>query len=176
MNPVDSFVSQLEKELQARRHLKLVVADMGCGEAQIMRTFAENVRLRNRITVHSFDLAASHPGVVVCDMNRVPLPDASTDIVIFSLSLMNTNFVDALREARRILRPKHGMLRIAEIESRFDGGPDAFVQTVETLGFKLRRQDTSNRVFLLFEFATAAPSSDSENTTAVLKPCLYKKR
>ena len=153
---------------------------MGCGEAKIMRHFLAN---QTCIKVHSFDLAASHPQVVVCDMSKVPLPDGSVDVVIFCLSLMNTNFIDAIREAKRILKSKTGVLRIAEVESRFEHGPNKFIAAIEEIGFKKRILNTQYKVFTMFEFTSVEAQSKHQSTKSkeesadiVLKPCLYKKR
>ena len=152
---------------------------MGCGEAKIMRHFQEN---QYCIKVHSFDLAESCPGVVVCDMSKVPLADSSVDIVIFCLSLMNTNFIDAIREAKRILKPKTGILRIAEVESRFDNGPNTFIKAVEDIGFKKRIVNSQYKVFTMFEFSVAniiiknMISKNADLEGVILRPCLYKKR
>ena len=160
----------------------MTVVDMGCGEAKIMRHFMEKKEFNNRIKVYSFDLAASHSGVVVCDMSKVPLQDSSADVVIFCLSLMNTNFIDAIREAKRILKPKTGILRIAEVESRFENGPAKFISAVEEIGFKKRILNTQYKVFTLFELVMSDPQNKSvssnlkEAEKIVLKPCLYKKR
>lgn len=186
VNPVDLLIEALQADLKQRQKPKQQqqlatdkptawqVADMGCGEAKIMAHFAQDARIK----VHSFDLAAARPGVIVADMTRVPLPAGSVDVVIFCLSLMNTNFLDALREARRILRPAAGgILRVAEVESRFEGGrPDGFIAAVESLGFKKTVLDTSHRVFWLFEFKTAPIPQDGCTKSVTLKPCLYKKR
>lgn len=152
---------------------------MGCGEAKIMRHFQSNEAC---IKVHSFDLAQSHPGVVVCDMSKVPLANSSVDVVIFCLSLMNTNFIDAIREAKRILNPKTGVLRIAEVESRFENGPDKFIKAVEEIGFKKRVLNSQYKVFTMFEFSVTAiqtkniSSKTKDHEEIILKPCLYKKR
>lgn len=153
------------------------MADMGCGEAKIMAHFESD----KRIKINSFDLAAARPDVVVADMTKVPLPNQSVDVVIFCLSLMNTNFLDALREARRILKGESGILRVAEVESRFDDGPNAFISAVEALGFKKTSFDKSHRVFWLFEFKTASIETKEKSVSLpankpLLKPCLYKKR
>lgn len=42
--------------------------------------------------VHSFDLVATAPGVVACNMAAVPLEDASIDAAIFCLALMGTDY------------------------------------------------------------------------------------
>lgn len=182
VNPVDLFIEQLEKDIKLKQQ-KLVAVDMGCGEAKILRHFLDS-ELSGRIKVHSFDLAVSHPEVVICDMTKVPLPDSSVDVVIFCLSLMNTNFIEAIREAKRILKPKVGILRVAEVESRFENGPNKFISAVEEIGFKKRNLDTKHKVFTIFEFA-ASDLHIKNNTTntkkiggddIILKPCLYKKR
>ena len=157
---------------------------MGCGEAKIMRHFQRNDEFSPHIKVHSFDLAESYPGVVVCDMSKVPLADSSVDVVIFCLSLMNTNFIDAIREAKRILKPKTGILRIAEVESRFENGPNTFIKAVEEIGFKNRVQNTKYKVFTMLEFSVAdiqtkvkvIDSKHNNRDEVILKPCLYKKR
>ena len=50
--------------------------------------------------VHSFDLIASAPGVVACNMSAVPLPDAAVDAAVFSLALMGTDY-GAFLEVRK---------------------------------------------------------------------------
>ena len=44
----------------------------------------------------------------------VPLPDESTDVVVFCLALMGTNIADFLKESYRILKVG-GSLRITEV-------------------------------------------------------------
>lgn len=134
-----------------------------------------------QVLVHSFDLASTHPKIKVCDMSRVPLPSGSVDVVIFCLSLMNTNFTDALKEARRILKPGKGILRIAEVESRFESGPTSFVDSVKALGFTKKSVISDYKVFILLEFVHSGGEAGSNNGGASsakvqLKPCLYKKR
>ena len=167
-----------------------VVADMGCGQAEISRSVKQ--------TVHSFDLIAANDKVVACDMRHTPLSDEMVDCVIFSLSLMGTNFYDFLREASRICKT-HGCLRVAELESRMteseedatEGTPKKkkvnpfakFVAVVEHFGFKLEKQSTPNGYFVVFDFIKEKPWSKIKEVKDpvmknfdVLKPCLYKKR
>ena len=40
-------------------------------------------------------------------LTQVPLPNNSVDIAIFCLSLMGTNLVDFLVEAKRVLKPRY---------------------------------------------------------------------
>ena len=80
---------------------------------------------------------AIHDTVIACDMKQVPLDDNSLEAAIFSLSLMGTNFVDYLREAKRCLK-LDGHLWIAEATSRL---PDSelFKELLERLGFDVVR-------------------------------------
>lgn len=194
INPVDIFIGRLEKMLavagpasspKEHRHAVFTVVDMGCGEAKIANSFSER---RPIISVKSFDLAAVNEYVEIASMTATPLGDGLADIVIFSLSLMNTDFNAALEEASRILKP-NGQLWIAEVESRFsDGsrGVDEFCSALEAMGFCVTERDLSKRVFILL-FATKRGTQSSRRTLnmngrkstktkPVLKPCLYKKR
>lgn len=71
---------------------------MGCGEAQLAS------RLTNK--VHSFDLVKHNDNITVADISNVPLDKNSVDVVVFSLSLMGTNFEDFLKEGSRIVKLK----------------------------------------------------------------------
>ncbi|GMT37942.1 hypothetical protein PFISCL1PPCAC_29239, partial [Pristionchus fissidentatus] len=75
-----------------------VVFDLGCGEAKI----AEAVG--NRHDVRSFDLVAVNERVTACDMAHLRKRDGVADIVVFCLSLMGTNLLDFIKEARRVLK------------------------------------------------------------------------
>ncbi|KAK0535242.1 25S rRNA (adenine645-N1)-methyltransferase [Tilletia horrida] len=74
-------------------------------------------------------------------------PQAVVDVVVFCLSLMPTNWVDMILEARRILR-EGGELYIAEVASRFNT-LDTFISILERSGFKLLDKDDSNTHFTL---------------------------
>mmetsp|Transcript_3468 Transcript_3468/g.9589 ORF Transcript_3468/g.9589 Transcript_3468/m.9589 type:complete len:414 (+) Transcript_3468:213-1454(+) len=122
----------------------LVVADFGCGEAQLAAELlshnptnthegqqskkpkgaATAATPADLFQVHSFDLVAPAEGVPTrdlvtpCDMSRVPLPANSVDVGVFCLSLMGTNLADFIREAHRVLKA-NGTIWIAEVQSRF---------------------------------------------------------
>lgn len=155
-NPVDVFVEQIMARATTRpvnapgglpgfADKKVVIADMGCGEAQLALDVDTQVKaymkktndkkgkgatVRNgpprtlNIKVHSFDLHAYNSRITVADIKRVPLPAQLCNIVIFCLALMGTNFLDFVAEAQRLLAP-NGELWIAEIKSRFSESADA---------------------------------------------------
>jgi SAM-dependent methyltransferase len=106
----------------------LVIADFGCGTAQLAEA------LRGRHTVHSFDHIAINDEVVACDIAAgVPLADESLDLAIFSLSLIGPNWADQLSEARRCLRPT-GQLLVWT--AAYGKDPSEYSALVEGLGFK----------------------------------------
>jgi ribosomal RNA-processing protein 8 len=164
-NPVDIFIRQL-----GQLSPSLVVADFGCGEAKLAATVKQ--------TVHSFDLVAVNERVTACDVAHVPLAASSVDMVIFSLSLMGTNFLDFIKEAHRVLKP-NGQLRIAEVKSRFHQGIDKFIQTLQKVfGFSCTFQDDANTMFILLHFVKKrlAVKEHRMEGGELLKPCVYKKR
>ncbi|CCC68495.1 hypothetical protein NCAS_0B04110 [Naumovozyma castellii] len=159
-NPVNVFVDQIKQRSQRpvnapgglpglQDSKKIVIADMGCGEAQLaldVDTFFKDFNKTSRkwkrnYKVHSFDLKRVNKRITVADIRNVPLPDDSCTIVIFCLSLMGTNFLDFIKEAYRILAPG-GELWIAEIKSRFgDGKGDEFVNALKLMGFFHKKTD-----------------------------------
>lgn len=158
-NPLDIFISYLKtkpKEWQ--------VGDFGCGEARLAQSVPQNV--------FSFDLVSRNEFITACDISKVPLKDNSLDVAIFCLSLMGTNFIEFLKEAKRTLKPQ-GVLKIAEVKSRFTSIP-SFLEALHKLGFKRISKDDSNKMFILFEFVNTSQKGDISNV--YLKPCKYKKR
>lgn len=186
-NPVDVFVDQfrsrMAKPVSAPGGLpglpdrRVVVADMGCGEAQLARDVNKIVKEHNgkigkkgkrnsakpiKAEVHSFDLKKANELVTVADIKNVPLEDGSCSIVIFCLALMGTNFLDFVEEAYRLLAP-NGELWIAEIKSRFSESANSatrteldigneFVESLKLLGFFHKKTDNENKMFTRFEF------------------------
>merc|ERR1719272_2865320 len=79
-NPVNKAIDWLKA-----RPKSLVVADFGCGIAEVAQAVPN--------TVHSFDLVAHNEHVIACDIAHVPLENKSVDVALFSLALMGTNFL-----------------------------------------------------------------------------------
>jgi hypothetical protein len=72
-------------------------------------------------SVHSFDLVASAPGVIACNMSDVPLPDEAVDAAVFSLALMGTDYGSFLQVSARGSR-----------FSRQNSNPDGTVYGIRT--------------------------------------------
>lgn len=150
------------------------VGDFGCGEARIAAALP-------KWTVHSFDLVAVNERVTACNIADVPLSDASLDVAVFCLSLMGTDWLDFLREARRCLRDS-GLLHIVEVESRF-ADIATVVSSIEALGFRCLFSRKAHGFFVELRFACsqAKPSKrrklgSSTHASALLKGCKYRRR
>lgn len=132
--------------------------------------------------MHSLDLVATAPGVIACNMAATPLRAASCDVAVFSLSLMGTDYGSFLEEAHRVLK-NNGWLWIAEVRSRFarEGEKEdftPFLKALSCLGFKLVKQDASNRMFvtmLLRKRGEAGGRAEGVEWPQ-LRACVYKKR
>lgn len=150
------------------------VADLGCGDATLAAAVPQ--------TVHSFDLVASAPGVIACNMSDLPLPNESIDVSVFCLSLMGTDYGQFLEEAARVLIGT-GWLWIAEVQSRFVDASgrsilEEFIAAVTQMGFILKKRDTSNTHFLILEFQgrKGRDPGPHELKWPGLRACQYKKR
>ncbi|KAJ3129440.1 25S rRNA (adenine645-N1)-methyltransferase [Physocladia obscura] len=187
-NPVNHFIDILSVYKPENHNDKkpIVIVDMGCGEAALAKSLMTlNTPAHQKFHVHSFDLASPNEYVVACDIRSVPLKNKVADVVVFSLSLMGTNFIDFLREAHRIMKDG-GLLQIAEVISRFPN-VNKFIAALVGLGFKLKKKDASNKMFILFDFVKQdkgvkikGGSIDEEGIAVkgkpLLTPCLYRKR
>lgn len=94
---------------------------------------------------------------------------------------MGTDYGTFIKEAFRVLRPG-GLLWVAEVRSRFiksNGSSDAFSPFVEALkqqGLYVTQQDSSNKMFIVFEAKKVAKRCNVTVQWPDLKPCLYKRR
>jgi ribosomal RNA-processing protein 8 len=90
---------------------------------------------------------------------------------------MGINWFDFIMEAFRVLK-KGGILKIAEVESRFIKIP-RFEDCLVKMGFDLKAKTQSNGYFIIFEFIKSKEryaTKPNFSTETVLKPCKYKKR
>lgn len=162
VNPLDIIISSIEKLPK-----DYIIADFGCGEA----TLAASVNQK----VHSFDFVAMNDKVKACDMAHTPLLTNGVHVVVFCLSLMGTNLTDYIVEANRVLK-KDGILKIAEVESRFDK-VEEFISTLSSYGFKNTWKDLSHNLFYFLDFKKERDIGKRNKLPPItLKPCLYKKR
>eukprot|EP01006_Ploeotia_vitrea_P023989 TRINITY_DN56687_c0_g1_i1.p1 TRINITY_DN56687_c0_g1~~TRINITY_DN56687_c0_g1_i1.p1 ORF type:complete len:302 (-),score=12.67 TRINITY_DN56687_c0_g1_i1:376-1281(-) len=152
-----------------------VIADLGCGAAKLAREMSGN-------TVHSFDLVAINDSVTVCDIaGDIPLKDNSCDVVVVCLAMMVTNFVNIVKNARRILKPG-GLFKVAEVTSRLVGGADAFQNFITSGGFEHQKTTSPNKYFMVFDFLRTGKQVKGQWPPAsfkprkVLKASLYKTR
>ncbi len=108
------------------------------------------------------------------------------DAAIFCLALMGTDYSSFLTEACRVLRTG-GLLWIAEVRSRFtdstgsseQGSKDvlaSFVAALGKLGLHVTKQDSSNKMFVVFEAKKVALRKGPLVEWPELKPCMYKRR
>lgn len=157
---------QLIADWLKAQSMELIVADLGCGDAELAATVPQRV--------HSFDLVAVNERVTACDIAAVPLADRSIDVAVFCLALMGSNYADFLREAHRLLRPR-GVLKVAEVASRIEDA-DGWSALLHAIGFDLQQRDASNTHFVLYEFVKSSRPPLGEAPALRLKPCIYKKR
>ncbi|SPO23928.1 related to RRP8 - nucleolar protein required for efficient processing of pre-rRNA at site A2 [Ustilago trichophora] len=213
-------VSKFTKAPKARFTPGALVVDLGAGEGGLAKKLNPN-----GVKVLCYDLVTTKDGWVrkqdTAAIGGLPLPgyfddsdplglqplpegmaEGVADVAVFCLSLMGTNWIHMLLEAKRVLRTG-GELIIAEVSSRFENGFDAFIHIVQMLGFGLEYKDASNTHFVVFEFTklshsshlsclsgskpdeTAATMVDPHSATLdqlaahgklLLKPCIYKRR
>lgn len=173
-NPVHVILQKIEAK--SSNGSPLVVADFGCGDAEIAKRLNHN----KSFVVHSFDLVAKSEWVTACDMSKVPLGNNTVDIAVFCLSLMGTNLADFVREAFRVLK-KDGQLYVAEVRSRFESKQsnddllNDFLKVMENLGFECMKTDRKNKMFFLMEFQKNGKKPDSK-LEYTAKACIYKRR
>lgn len=167
INPVDIIIKSIQEKESSRQ---LVIADLGCGEAQLAAALDEH-------KVHSLDLVALNDRVTPCDMTHTPLKSGSVDVAVFCLSLMGTDLPACVKEANRILK-LGGEMKIAEVESRFHDVKD-FVKDIQKYGFEKTNLNMDYSLFFFLDFKKVSHLSKSKKKKLPdinLKPCLYKKR
>lgn len=103
--------------LPRNKHGGCVIADLGCGTAQLSRALQPHLK-KSKLTIHSFDLHTDNEQVTKADIANLPLRDGEVDVAIACLALMGTNWIDFVEEAWRVLRWR-GEFWVSEIKSRF---------------------------------------------------------
>lgn len=121
MHPVEQLATYLRTRPEWR------IGDFGCGECLLQQALPQN-------TVIGLDHVAYDEQVLVCDMAHTPLEDACLDAVVFSLSLMGTNWEEYLHEAYRTLKP-YGFLYIAEPAKKWQDTLERLKRAVEAAHF-----------------------------------------
>ena len=129
---------------------KKIVADLGCGFAEINQHFRDN----SRFEFHNFDHHSSSEFVVSRDIKNTELDDYSVDIAILSLAMWGSNCKDYLEEAYRIL-DTGGTLLIAEAYTRWNkeldehGKPvNRLVKWLEENNFTIIKNDEQKFMFI----------------------------
>ncbi len=120
-----------------QNYTNLQIGDFGCGEAKLAELLPNH-------QVHSFDHIAINANVQACDIAHTPLPDATLDVAIFSLSLMGLNYADYLQEAHRTLKGG-GSLLIAETISRWTDKKQELLDLIMSLGFTVVKEQEGDR-------------------------------
>ncbi|TYQ26379.1 methyltransferase domain-containing protein [Pseudanabaena sp. UWO311] len=126
---------KIAEKLQNYNNLQ--IGDFGCGEAKLAELLPNH-------QVHSFDHIAINAKVQACDISHTPLPDATLDVAIFSLSLMGLNYADYLQEAHRTLKGG-GSLLIAETISRWTDKKQELLDLIASFGFTVVKEQEGDR-------------------------------
>ena len=119
-----------------------IVADMGCGENLLSKEIPNKV--------YGFDYVACEPSVTECDITNVPLEDSSVDVVVYSLSLMGSNYVEYLKEGHRILKP-FGLMFICEPYKKVKDKLEAYKENLEAIGLNVSSTKNSIKKFVYID-------------------------
>jgi ubiquinone/menaquinone biosynthesis C-methylase UbiE len=122
IQPLKIFSKWIYKNKNKFKNKRLL--DNGCGTGKVAQEFMENYPevMGNKASpkykifksIESMDLVSSKPYIRAGNMGNLPFQEAHFDLVLFSLSLMNTNFVSFIGEALRVLK-QNGCLIISKI-------------------------------------------------------------
>ena len=115
-----------------------VVGDFGCGENLLSK------EINNQ--VYAFDHIAIDENVIACNISDVSehLNNNVLDVVVFSLSLMGSNYIDYLKEGHRTLKP-YGIIMICEPKSKWEERENELISTLEEIGFNCRIVRTTDK-------------------------------
>jgi superfamily II DNA or RNA helicase len=124
-------VNKIIKYLETKNKRRLKILDLGCGRNKIKDHFKSN----SKFTVVGYDHVA-YNGSIEVDISSLPDEYESVNMCIFSQSLMGSNWVDYLIEAKRVLM-YGGEIIISESHNRFE---DIKTKLIE-LGFSIKREE-----------------------------------
>jgi hypothetical protein len=122
---------------------RYMIGDFGCGEAFLYKEFGNRVK--------SFDLVTVGPEVTSADISDVSvktlgkdkgIEDGGLDVIVFSLSLMHTNWADYIKEAHRCLANGQLMLIAVTTESLKRPRLSKLTEVIEKTGFEGIKQTT----------------------------------
>jgi ribosomal RNA-processing protein 8 len=77
-------------------------------------------------------------------MSSIPLQDNEIDAIVFSLSLMGSNYLDYIKEAFRVVKP-YGNLFVCEPKKKVEKRLEALKKEIESTGFKIVEVTTSSQ-------------------------------
>lgn len=121
------------KKIKSLSKEHLIVCDFGCGDNLLSKEISNEVK--------AFDMFAADDTVTVADVTNLPLPDESTHIGVFSLSLMGRNYLSALKEANRVI-VTGGRLFVAEPLNRWENRESGYEELgveIESCGFDVTK-------------------------------------
>lgn len=113
-----------------------IVADMGCGENLLSKEVTNKV--------HAFDYVAIDKDVTACDMSSIPLRDNEIDAIVFSLSLMGSNYLDYIKEASRVVK-LYGNIFICEPKKKVEKRLELLKKEIISTGFKIVEVNKSSQ-------------------------------
>jgi superfamily II DNA or RNA helicase len=113
-----------------------IVADMGCGENLLSKEVTNKV--------HAFDYVAIDKDVTACDMSSIPLRDNEIDAIVFSLSLMGSNYLDYIKEASRVVK-LYGNIFICEPKKKVEKRLEVLKKEIKSTGFKIVEVNKSSQ-------------------------------
>ena len=129
---------------------KKIVADLGCGFAEINQHFQNN----SRFVFHNFDHISDNDMVISRNIKNTKLEDYSIDIAILSLAMWGKDCKEYLQEVYRIL-DTGGTLLVAEAYKRWnkeldkDGNPiNRLVKFLEENNFTIIEKIENKFMFI----------------------------
>jgi hypothetical protein len=145
--PRNKMINYLEN---MRGKKQKVVADLGCGFAEVNQHFKDNTRF----TFHNFDHHSSNELVEERDIKDTGLGDYDIDVAILSLAMWGSNCEEYLKEAYRIL-DTGGTLLISEPYKRWNKKTDEkeepenkLVKLLEEKGFTIKHIKEGKFMFI----------------------------